>query len=103
MFGRVVDSGAEDPHEFAIFIFLYLPVTAPPIPPQTRCELHLGGPVVRLAICGQASNGACLGHPLSATFPPPHFLLPPSRPPPLTPLHAGEQMAVIFPVLWEFA
>ncbi|XP_018531643.1 D-ribitol-5-phosphate cytidylyltransferase isoform X2 [Lates calcarifer] len=40
------------------------------------CKLHLGGPVVRLAICGQASNGACLGHPHSATFPPPHFLPP---------------------------
>lgn len=46
-------------------------------PPQSEWELHLGGLAVRLAICSQTSNGACLRHPHSATFPPLH-VLPPS-------------------------
>lgn len=53
-------------------------------PPQAQCKLHLGGLAVRLAICSQTYNGACLGHPhcnfssasCSPSFPDLHVSLP---------------------------
>lgn len=76
-------------------IFLYLPVSGTFYSPFRNLTVSSmwvawwwGSPsVVR------PSNGGCLGDPLCAAL----LLLHP-RPPPPTPLHAGEHMAIIFPV-----